>query len=199
MLKRTKCIVIRIIEVLLVLSAILAAGLFFYFNVYRDTIFHYPPQLTQAVATEIDLALSKVDIANGIQVMKVDLKRNAGYIIHTHWKTSELQKLFSHLDRTGITAEIPVFSKDDVQNARIVRLMNHEFDCVAFKDALSYRLVPESEHHITTVCSISIPPAFSEFKGIVAVSLSKVPTRDEREILKIMLIGMSDRIYAEIK
>ena len=199
MLKRTQFVLIRTLEITIIIAAILLSGSYIYFRYFRDTTFRVAEPLTSELSKIVDTSLDKSDVINGVQVVRIDLKRNVRYLIHTHWQTPELQKLYDEYSIDRITAEVPVFSKDDVQNARIIRLMNHEFDCTPFRDTLSYKLVPAAAEHIAMVCSISIPPAFSEFKGIIAMSLNRVPTDDEKAIIRNILIDISEKIYKEIK
>ena len=199
MLSRTKFILIRSIEIAIILGMILLSSSWIYFRYFKETTVRSESPLSEQLRKEVNADLDRVDIINGVQVVKIDLTRNVRFLIHTYWKTSELQRLYDDFSKTRITSEIPVFSKDEVQNARIIRIMNHEFDCTPFKDTLSYKLVPESANHIAVVCSISIPPAFSEFKGIIAASLSRVPTEIEKAFVRNALMDISNNIYKEIK
>ena len=199
MLSRTKFILISSIEIAIILGMILLSSSWIYFRYFKETTVRSESPLSEQLRKEVNADLDRVDIINGVQVVKIDLTRNVRFLIHTYWKTSELQRLYDDFSKTRITSEIPVFSKDEVQNARIIRIMNHEFDCTPFKDTLSYKLVPESANHIAVVCSISIPPAFSEFKGIIAASLSRVPTEIEKAFVRNALMDISNNIYKEIK
>jgi len=199
MLKRTQTILIRALEITVVIAVLLVSFSYVYFRYFKETTLRPAEPLSVKLGKEINNSLDRAEVINGVQIVKVDLKRNVRYLVHTYWKTPELQKLYDNFSSTRITSEIPVFSRDEVQNARIIRIMNHEFDCTPFKDTLSYKLVPESAEHIAVVCSISIPPAFSDFKGIIAASLSRVPTDFEKNIVKNTLIDISESIYKEIK
>jgi len=199
MIRRTKIILIRTLEIAIVVAVILVSCSYIYFRYFKETTLRPAEPLTLKLGKEVNSALDRAEVINGVQIVRVDLKRNVRYIIHAYWKTPELQKLYDNFSSTRITAEIPVFSRDEVQNARIIRIMNHEFDCTPFKDTLSYKMVPESAEHIAVVCSISIPPSFSDFKGIIAASLSRVPTDFEKNIVKNTLIDISESIYKEIK
>lgn len=199
MLKRTQTILIRALEITVVIAVLLVSFSYVYFRYFKETTLRPAEPLSVKLGKEINNSLDRAEVINGVQIVKVDLKRNVRYLVHTYWKIPELQKLYDNFSSTRITSEIPVFSRDEVQNARIIRIMNHEFDCTPFKDTLSYKLVPESAEHIAVVCSISIPPAFSDFKGIIAASLSRVPTDFEKNIVKNTLIDISESIYKEIK
>lgn len=199
MIHKTKIILIRFIEIAIVIGVILLSSSWIYFRYYKETTVRPAEPLSERLGKEVNTSLDHVDIINGIQVVKIDLRRNVRFIIHAYWKTPDLQRIYDEFSSTRITAEIPVFSRDEVQNARIIRIMNHEFDCTPFKDTLSYKMAPDSAEHIAVICSISIPPAFSEFKGIIAASLSRVPTEFEKMIVRNALIDISNSIYKEIK
>lgn len=200
MLKRTWKALIVTIEIAIIIAVLLVSSLYIYFRYFKETTFRPSEPLTSELVKEVNDALDKIAIVNGVQVVKVDLKRNVRYVIHAHWETPELQKLYDTFSNDRITAEIPVFSRDDeIQNSRIIRLMNHEFDCSPFRETLIYKLVPAASDYIAVVCSISIPPAFTEFKGMVAVSLSRPPTDTERAALRSTLIDISEKIHAELE
>lgn len=198
MLKRTQFLLIRVIEIAVILAVLLVSFSYIYFRYFKETSFRPSEPLELALAKEIDVSLDKIRVINGVQVIKVDLKRNVRYVIHAHWETPELQQLYNDYSSDRVTIEIPVFSKDAVQNTRIIRLMNHEFDCSPFRETLIYKLVPSAADYISTVCSISIPPAFTEFKGIVSVSLSRPPTDSEKITIRETLTDLSEKIHAEI-
>jgi hypothetical protein len=65
-------------------------------------------------------------------------------------------------------------------------------------DTLNYKLAPQAAKNVAVTCSISIPPAFAEFRGIVSVLLSRVPTDAEKLIIKEVLTDISEKIYKEI-
>lgn len=172
---------------------------YIYFRIFRDTSFRVPEHLPPEITHFIDNRMDQIDIVNGIQVVRVDLKRNIRYIVYGRYTDPRLEALYTTFSQTRITIEIPIFTEDEVQNARVVRLMNHEFYCNPYKETLSYKFVPESAKYAHTVCSISIPPAYGEFRGMLAVTLSREPTELEIDTVRILLKTLADKIYPEVK
>jgi len=199
MLRRTKKVIITLLEIFIILAIVLISVSYIYFRYYKETTFRYAKPLPNYVTEMVNSAVDSIDIANGIQVVKVDLDKNVRYVVYSYFTDPDLAKLYSKFSDSRITAEIPVFSKNDVENARVIRLMNHKVDCVPFEQTLSYKLAPDSAEFIEVVCTISIPPAYNEFKGIIAMSLNKTPSETDKEKIREVLTKLSDTIYTEVK
>lgn len=199
MIKRIRKRVMTFLEILIIVSVILVSFSYIYFRYYKETTFRYNKPLPEEVVTMVNSAIDEIKIANGIQIVKVDLNRNVRYVRHSYFNDPNLNKLYSIYTNSRITTEITVFSGDDQENTRIIRMMNHEVDCIPYKNTLSYKLLPESSKFIEAVCTISIPPAFSEFKGIIAMSLTKIPTEEEKSSIEKILIHLSEQLYKEVK
>jgi hypothetical protein len=199
MLKRYLNVLIKGLAAVVIISLIGILAAYTYFRFEKQSSLRTYQELPKDVTSYINNEMYKLPLINGVQVVKVDLERNVRYIVYAHHTNPKLQDLYATFSKARITLEIPVFTLDDMQNARIVRLMNHEYDCTPFKNTLSYKFVPESSQYITTVCSISIPPAFGEFRGLLAVTLSKEPNDLEKEQVRIFLEDTSNKIYPSIK
>lgn len=199
MASKTISIIVKSVEILVVISVLLLSFSYIYFRYFKETTFRPVDPLTTSLAKEVNNSLDAENLIVGAQVVRINLRKNIRYVVHTHWKIPELQKIYDKFSSDRITAQFPVFSDDDIQNARTIKLMNHEFDCVRHEDTLSYKLAPTSIEHIKVTCSISIPPAFNELKGMISVHLSKKPTSEELVIIENILIDLSEKIYMEFK
>lgn len=184
--------------VLVVLSTVLLLS-YSYFRIVKESTFRVNEPLSKELASYVNSKIDSLPVANGIQVVKTETRRNVRFMIHAYQTDEELKKMFETFMQSRITMEVPLFSNNFKQNLRTVKMMNHQFECVPYVDTLSYEYVPKSAKYITTVCSISIPPAYGEFRGILAISLRSVPTDVEEMLIKEVLIDLSDRIYSEIK
>lgn len=198
MIRRTKIVLIKTIEIAIIIAAIVLSTSYIYFRYFKETTVRVSEPISSALEKEVHTSLEKLDSMVGVQIVKADLKKNVRYLIHSHWQTPELQKIHDEFSIKSITLEVPVFSDDSAQNMRIIKLMNHEFDCVPFVDTLNFKFAPQAANDVAVTCSISIPPAFTEFKGMVSVLLSRVPTDAEKLIIKEVLTEISDKIYKEI-
>jgi len=186
------------ISICIILAMVVLSAGYTYFRVVKDTTFRVSERLSPSLVEYLNSSVDSSAIVNGIQVVRVNLKKNIRYIIHAHQSDPDLKDLYKNFSGDMITLEVPVFTDDFTQNARVIKLMNHQFDCVPHTDTLSYRFVPESSKYVTTVCSISIPPAFGDFKGLIAVTLNREPSDDDLASVSKLLVDLSDRVYAEI-
>lgn len=134
-----------------------------------------------------------------IQIAEADLRTNTRHIVFTSIRKYELKTLYNNFIDGTITKKVPVFTKDQAANERIIRILNHEFVCSSYKDTISYKFVPESGKYISTVCAMSIPPHYGEFKGIVGFFLEKEPTETEKEFLRSILREISLKVAPELK
>lgn len=199
MTEKTQTVLTRSIEIAVIVAVLVVSAFYIHFRYFKEASLRPPQLLSPELINYIDVGFNAVGAANGVQVISVDLNKNIRYIVYARWDTPELLKLYKKFSDNQITTEIPVFVKGDIaQNMRIIRLMNHQFECSPFNQTLIYKLSPGAADHIATVCSISIPPAFAEFKGIVSVSLSKEPTDAEKEAIREILTDMSNMIYKEL-
>jgi len=190
------CKIFAIIAIVILLTTLIG---YTYFRVFKNTSFRVPEQLPPEITHFVDNRMDQIDIVNGIQVVRVDLKRNIRYIVYGRYTDPRLEELYTTFSKTRITIEIPIFTEDEIQNARVIRLMNHEFFCNPYKETLSYKFVPESAKYAHTVCSISIPPAYGEFRGLLVVTLSREPTELEIDMVRILLKALADKIYPAVK
>lgn len=196
MLKRS---VTNTIFMMITFLLILLLLFYSYFRIIKESTFRVNEQLSTELSEYVKDKVGKIPVINGIQVVRTDVKRNSRAIIYAYQIDDELRKIFSSFIRNRITMEIPLFSDNFSQNVRTIRMMDHQFECVPYVDTLTYEYVPESAKFITTACSISIPPAYGEFKGILVVTLKRTPSDLEEMIVKETLIDLSNKIYLEIK
>jgi hypothetical protein len=199
MLKRYLNILIKGLSAVVIISLIGILAAYTYFRFEKQSSVRTYQELPKESSAYINGEMYKLPIINGIQVVKVDLERNVRYIVYAHYTNPQLQDLYATFSKARITLEIPVFTLDDIQNERIVKLMNHEYNCTAYKNTLIYKFVPESSQFIKTICSISIPPAYGEFRGLLAVTLSKEPNDLEKDQVRIFLENVSNKVYPNIK
>ncbi len=148
----------------------------------------------------VDSVLQDNPLVVGIQIVSVDLQTNTRYIVHTSIYDKVVEDMYISFINKTITVVVPVFIKDDdVSNSRMIRIINHQFDCSPFKETISYRYVPEAAPFISTTCSISIPPSYGEFKGIIGVHLRKPPTDVEKDRMRILIKEIAERVAPELK
>lgn len=136
---------------------------------------------------------------SAIQVITVDMKRNSRTIIHSASTDSEMQRLYSRFVANYGSREVPFFTNDDINNARMLRILNHEFVCSPYKETISYKYAPEAALVVSTVCTVGVPPSFGSFVGMVGVFLKNPPTMLEQDQLRIILKNISVQLLDDLK
>ena len=147
----------------------------------------------------VDSYINRSPNVVAVQIVKVDLQKNVRYIVYTSFKDAVTKKLYANFILDNITIGVPVFTKNAVQNSRMLSVINHEFICYPFVDTVSYELVPEMGKYVNTVCSTTIPVEAGKFSGFVAVFLDHFPTETEKDLVRIESILMAQQAYETMK
>ncbi len=143
--------------------------------------------------------VEKTDIIEGIIIVDVDLQRNTRHSIFVSIKDKDIQDLYDKFVNGSVTFEVPFFTGEDVDDQRLIRVMNHEFVCGPFKDTIVYRYAPTASNRIKVVCAISVPPSYGTFKGIVGIYLKVEPTDTQKDQIRIYIKEISDDVSNDVK
>jgi hypothetical protein len=155
--------------------------------------------LSPEAVIKIDLFLHSYPTYVGMQVMAMDLSKNSRYIVYSHLESNELQKLYMNYVSSRVSQISPIFtSNNEANNARMIRIINHEFVCSPFSESMLFKNLPLSGNYITTICAVSIPPSYGNFVGSVNLFLSKRPDDNETSMIKLHLKNISSEIFSEI-
>jgi len=132
----------------------------------------------------------------GIMIIRADIQTNERHIIYSYIADPETRKLFTDFfQNKTVTPAQPLFVKgDDKINNRIVRLINHQYDCSPWTDLIGSKFVPASMSTITSACGVAIPPSYGAFDGMVTIFLSKEPTDADRILLGTVLKDISNDV-----
>jgi hypothetical protein len=183
----------------LLLLFLIIGYVYIHFRFISDSSFGLKKIVPSQIQETIDSVVERTPVIVGVQVVKVDLQKNVRYILYTSIKDPAVKKVYSNFILDNITVEVPVFTKNKVQNERMLAVINHEYICYPFVDTVSYELAPAMAKYITTVCSTTIPVESGKFSGFIAVFLSREPTDTEKDLIRIESILMSQRAYEAIK
>lgn len=134
-----------------------------------------------------------------IQVIQFNLQTNTRHIVYTNISNPIIHSIYEKFISSAVNISFPIFTEDNDQNLRLVKLMNHEYVCTPYVKTLSYKYSPETANYIKTVCAVAIPPSFGEFKGVVAIFLRNEPTQHESDRIRIIAKGISDIINTEME
>jgi hypothetical protein len=150
--------------------------------------------LSNSTRDYINLAAEKTKgIVAGIQVVSVDFKKNSRST--SHFVTTEASLLLSFNEYTdNKVAPTPLFTNSEIENQRVIDLINGEFVCLPFTQTIAGTIFSRAKN-ITTVCSISIPPYYGRFSGYMNVYLKTSLAGTDLSIVRQLSRDISLRIY----
>ena len=185
-------------SVRIVIPIIVSVILLFSFLIYKlvayDTEFS---TLSPQTIIKIDIFLHSHPDYLGIQVMAMDLSKNARHVVYSHLESNEFQKIYMNYISNKIS---PIFTNnDEANNARMIRIINHEFVCSPISESMLFKNLPASASFIKTICSTSIPPSYGNFVGSVNLYLTAEPTESEIRTIQMHLKEISADIFIEMR
>lgn len=171
----------------------------FYLLYFRETSLVINAGLSKNSVNKITNGVEKSQLIEGVIIVSVDLQRNMRHSVYTMIKDPNIQSIYDKFANGAISIEVPFFTGDETHDKRLIRVINNEFVCSPFKETIAYKYAPQAAEKITTVCAISIPPSYGEFKGIVGLYLRKVPSDIEKDQLRIYIKDMSEDVANDLK
>lgn len=152
-------------------------------------------QLSPATISTLEESVQKMrGLISGVQVINVDFKKNSRSTAFFVSSDPILRKEFEDFQAKKIT-DISLFSSSEVNNQKIINLINGEFICNDFKDTAGAKIMPRAMDTVPVVCAISIPPYYGRFSGYLNIYLAKKPTPEEISIIRQIARDLSSRIY----
>lgn len=165
------------------------------------TAIHGVEQLTviepsSATKLEINKIANKFPVAiAGIQIVNVNFKNNTRSSAYLEINDLALKQAQQDYQQSSLALS-PIFNDDELNNQRIVSLINGDFICTPFKHSVESQIYPKAINSVNTICSVGIPPHYGKFNGYLNIYLANKP--DEREIIMIRqtAIDLSGIIYS---
>ena len=130
-------------------------------------------RLSRSTVTQLDKLISDSGTIMGMHIATVDFRNNTRTVVYGKFNHPDLDKIHLAYQERDIDVKIPLFNDDAMNNNRIVSLINGEFVCYTFKDSIAFKLAPDALSYVTSTCSLSIPPFYGKFSGIVTVYINK--------------------------
>jgi hypothetical protein len=98
-------------------------------------------------------------------------------------------------NRASVSAELPLFNDDTINNARMVDLINGEFVCHPYANSIDAIVNPATIPFAHTVCSNGIPPFYGMFSGTVNIITVKAPSPAETSQIREVIRNLALKIY----
>lgn len=130
----------------------------------------------------------------GISVTNVNFKKNTRSTAYFSIVDPALKAAYASFQSNRISDTV-LFNDNEMNNQRMINLINGEFVCNDFKDTIAFKNLPGAASSIVTICSISIPPYYGRFSGYMTIYLTKKPSSDELTIVRQVARDISLRIY----
>jgi hypothetical protein len=134
------------------------------------------------------------DLIAGFQVISVNFKKNSRVQTYFYGNDPILKKDVDVYVEHKI-ADNTMFTDSEINNQRLVNLINGDFVCYDFKDTPGVKFYLNSVKVVTTVCSISIPPYYGRFSGYLNMYLLRKPNADDLTLIKQLERDISLKIY----
>lgn len=126
-----------------------------------------------SIRNEIDLSVRKNDDIVGIQVVTINFQKNIRLETYMSIDDPILQSIYDKFVATSVI-DTPLFDETELNNQRVLRLINGEFVCVPFEQTPAFKYGPAAKQYVKNVCAIGIPPYnLAEFSGILTIYLNK--------------------------
>lgn len=151
-------------------------------------------RMSKTSTDSIDAIVNKSDLIAGIQITLVDFHKNTRILVYTYADDENLKKIYTEFLERSI-GDLPLFNADTTNNVRLSQLINGEFICNPIQETIVYKLAPESAKSVTTVCATGIPPIYGRFTGIYTIYLTKNPSKEEIDQLRLVSKGMAKEIF----
>lgn len=150
-------------------------------------------KLTLETIKEINQSASKADIVSGVSVNIVNFQKNAKYIVFMEGYHKDMKDVFSRY--STLELELPIFTQNTLQNRVMVDLINGEFVCNSYTATGLGVEMPDAAKYAVHVCSSGIPPYYGKFIGSVNVFLTRTPTTEEIDQLRVLVKHLSTTVY----
>lgn len=134
------------------------------------------------------------DLINNIVVLTADIRNNRRLPIFWYADEESLQRQVDGLFSTR-EGGIPLFTSDEKNNENMVGIINGEFACGPFAENGNGSIFPGLDSRMPFVCRTSLPPYYGQFSGYITVSLNRIPTQSELDIVKTETVEISTEIY----
>ncbi len=150
--------------------------------------------LSELTKSNIRTLVSSENEINGVIVLSANIRNNLRVPIFWHSDSENIQRNLDELYK-GKNSRIPLFSSDQKNNEEIVSVINGEFTCTAFDDAVNAAIFPKFKESFPFICRTSLPPYYGQFSGYIAFALRDLPDSTALDRIKSESITIATEIY----
>lgn len=152
-------------------------------------------ELSNDTKSHLDSSVLKVkSLVAGVQILNVDFKKNSTSTAYFAFSSEDMKRAYTTFEGSKL-ADNPLFSGNEIENQKIINLINGEFVCTEFKENTTGLLFPTLTDKIETVCAISIPPYYGRFSGFMNIYLYTHPSTEEVALIRQVSRDISLKIY----
>lgn len=152
----------------------------------------HPWELSDTTKNDM-LGLLGQELVGGVFVNEVNLKKNRRT---TKFWSVEDPAISDDIARIiGKLLPQPMFDTDRRNNEQMIAVLNNQFSCTKTDDTTFGLLFPQMSKKLPYVCRLAVPPYVGEFAGFVTIALTREPSQNEIETLKIELTRISIEFY----
>ena len=130
----------------------------------------------------------------GISILSTDLRLNEAKVLHFYGDNPQLTDIFARSMAVG-SNRLPMFTSNDESNTQIIKLINGQFNCVAFDKTLISKIYPELKGTVKTVCRSSIPSYYGYFSGYIEAFIAETPTSELEDQYKLFIEKLANDVY----
>lgn len=151
--------------------------------------------LSNGTKSYMDGALNKSkDLVAGIQIVNVNFKKNTRNTSYFFLNDPLLKTTFDAFQASKV-ADIPLFTDSEINNQRLINLINGDFICNDYKDTPAGKFMSAAAKNIPQVCAISIPPYYGRFSGFMNIYLLRKPDSEDLVFIRQIARDLSLKIY----
>lgn len=141
-----------------------------------------------------NLLQRRPDLIGAIQIVNVNFKKNTRSSAYFSATEPIIRQSETEYRNSQVSAT-PLFNDNEVNNQRLVDLVNGNYICTPFKETLGAKIYPKASDTITTICSLGIPPYYGKFTGYMNIYLRHKPDKDDYDMVRMMAREISNEIY----
>lgn len=121
----------------------------------------------------------------------IKLTKNSAYFTA---KSREFQREFEAFQEGKIANSPLMTMNDEVNNLRIIAIMNQQFVCVPLTPGI-LRSLPNSPKYAKQICSLSVPPRYGDMVGYLTLWMRDEISKEDEDYYRNLARFLASEIY----